>query len=209
MNTIKKITEGVSAFQDLFSTEKNRTINSKLIQNLLIKAKYINFGIVNFEKIDKSENLRLYLAYSEANLYGVLIPESTDFIENNAISEAAFYVSSFGNSSHKIDPNLKPKEEHPNQISYHELSERISLWENNYSTWTDNNLKDGFLVNYFEIDSANFSSKTNNTCVFGLIESKNANFSLIDTFSNEYSIDLVVINDAYMDTVRPVPPYKP
>lgn len=209
MNTIKKITAGVSAFQELFSTEKNRLKYQDFLSDLLFKANYVNFGTVNFKKIKEDEKLRLYLAYADANLYGILVSESSDFIEDKSITDTEFYISSFGNSSFKIDPSLKPTENHPNQISYNELSERRNLWENNYTTWTNDNLKNGFLVNYFEIDAANFSAKVSNSCTFGLIESKNASYNFIDTFTNEYSIDLVVINDAYMDTVRPVPPYKP
>ena len=59
------------------------------------------------------------------------------------------------------------------------------------------------MIQYFIIDQANFKNDVNNYCVFGLFEESYA------SKEQNVTIDLITVNDAYMDRVRPVPPFKP
>ncbi len=210
MNTIAKVNEAILAFQNLFNSKRERKNNEKLIASLLTNAKYINFGKVSFENLNPDEKYRMYLAYENNLLYGVLLKESEDFYQDKTITNAKYYVSSFNSQALKIDPNLTPTLTLPNQISYSTLAQRMINWEKDYYTWMVANLDEGFLVDYFEIDSANFSQISDNNGVFGLINTSDVSYEKTTTYSNLLVIDFAVISDTgYMDVVRPVPPFKP
>jgi hypothetical protein len=207
MNTITKVNEAIQRFQLLFASKKDRKNNDKLIASLLNNAKYINFGKVKFDNLDTNEKLRMYLAYENNLLYGVLLKESEDLNSNS--NDVKYYVSTFSSQNLVINNNL-PSSTNPNAISYATLDQRIKAWEKDYYNWMTTNLDLGFLVQYFEIDASNFSETSDNKGVFGLIPTAEANYPKQLNYTNAVAIDFAIVNDGgYMDMVRPVPPFKP
>lgn len=195
----------INNYSNLVNSYKNATKSSKIIiknqiLSILDNANYVDF---NNLKTTIKGHYYLYLGLEKDNLQAILV-HSTTTPDINNIENYSPIVLNFMSNKFVANESLKTKLTADNtEITIDEYKKRVKNWEVNKAAWLQNVLDNNIMIQYFIIDQANFKNDVNNYCVFGLFEESYA------SKEQNVTIDLITVNDAYMDRVRPVPPFKP
>lgn len=195
----------INNYSNLVNSYKNATKSSKIIiknqiLSILDNANYVDF---NNLKTKIKGHYYLYLGLEKDNLQAILV-HSTTTPDINNIENYSPIVLNFMSNKFVANESLKTKLTADNtEITIDEYKKRVKNWEVNKAAWLQNVLDNNIMIQYFIIDQANFKNDANNYCVFGLFEESYA------SKEQNVTIDLITVNDAYMDRVRPVPPFKP
>lgn len=191
LNTTKKLDSLLS----LFSSNSAFVLN--LQTSILTSSKKSGTDLHIYPAINDSGELMMYV-----------IPDIFD----NSKTQWQDYISSY-----YVDKITLPRQNQKTIFNQAEIPEteaisRIISWQDRYQIWLNQAVIKNTLPEAFILPSADIQSGVKNTVYFAL---KN----LTDSLS--YSIDLIVDNpmnnnqaieaktEAFYDTCRPVPPFKP
>lgn len=195
----------ISNYSNLIDSYKTATKSSKInIKNQLLNI-FNNANFVDFNNLTVSSigYYYLYLGLDKDNLQAILVHSAT-IPDINNIEKYSPIVLNFMSNKFVANESLKTKLTADNtEITIDEYKKRVKKWEDNKADWLEYVLDSNNMIQYFIIDQDNFKAQSNNYCVFGLFEES------YSTKDQNVTIDLITVNDAYMDRVRPVPPFKP
>ena len=168
------------------------------VKHLFEHAKYCNINTLTPRRA--AHNVYFFLGVSNQVLHGIYVEASICPLVSE-LDEMKTTVVPFTNNSLPAIPTINADIMDPNQINQIEFNNRTLLWTNTKDDFISNHVNAGTMVQYFEIACSNFKSYTNNYSVFGLRA-----FDIEDIKAP--IIDLITVNDKFMDTTRPVPPFK-
>lgn len=174
------------------------------IKNQLLSI-FNNSNHVDFNNLSVSAkgNFYLYLGLQDNKLQAILVHSAT-IPDINNIEKYSPSVLEFKSNKFVANENLKTKLTADNtEITIDEYKKRVNKWDATKADWLQNALDKEIMIQYFIIDQANFKNQSNNYCVFGLFEDTSA------AKGQNIIIDFLTVNEAYLDRVRPVPPFKP
>ena len=175
--------------------------DSASLKNLFkeaIEAPFVPFPV---ETTRTPEKARIFLGYKDNKLYAILV-RGTGKFDQSTYTKMKYYIASFSKFDlPKVNSLKEANLSNPNEISFDAFSKRVELLGKECNQWVDENLKNSTFVEYFEITLNNFKNNANNKCVLGLYKDSEKNM--------QNRIDIITVNDAYMDVTRPVPPFKP
>lgn len=187
----------VNNYKDLFNTPEKRQKNAELLKDLFSKAKQIQFNNLDFP--ESTANYQLHLGYDEIDLYGILIKSDKNVFFGDTITSKTI-VSKFKNIEYIVPNNLNTRLENLKEITYDAVIARKNHLEAHLSQLIDESLKKNEMVEFFLLDNDNIKTGNNTSIFTSVIDSEKG---------GAIRFDLVTINSAYMDTVRPVPPFRP
>lgn len=187
------------------SYSKASTTNKIQIKNQLLsifnEANHVDFNNLN---VSIKGYFYLFLGLDVNNkLHAILVHNSTT-PDITQIDKYSPIVLEFKSNKFVVNELLKTKLTADNtEITFDEYKKRVKKWENQKESWLLDALDRNIMIQYFIIDQANLKNNMNNYTVFGLFENSTA------PKGQSITIDMITANDAYMDRVRPVPPFRP
>lgn len=192
-----------------YSLLKNSYIKASKSEKELIKAKFVS--IFDSAKHIEIKNLQtsargyyyLFLGLENDCLQAILVHNST-LPDIKKIDQYSPIVLEFKSNSFTPQQNLNTKLTAENtEITIDEYNKRTKRWAKDKNIWIENALNSNLMVDYFIMNQENLKNNMSNFCVLSLIENSTSGKG------QSLVIDFLSVNDAYMDRVRPVPPFKP
>lgn len=187
----------INNYKALFNTPEKRIKNASLIKTLIKQARQIKFNNLDFP--ESTDDYQLHLGYDGLDLYGILIKSNKNVFFGNTITSKTI-VSKFDKIDYIVPGNLVTRLENATEITFDEVIKRRGNIDFNYEELINNCLKNNQMVEYFIIDKSNFQSTRNTSIITAVYDQEN---------KGALRFDLITVNVAYMDTVRPVPPFRP
>ena len=196
--TAKKLIEN---YNKLVDDTYNKKVTSDTLKNLFINANHAQLPAYDFGTNTK---VYLHLGWDKTNLFAIISDDkSGDSI--NTVSKV------FISSDLKIEKDPITKKS-ANVISKDEYEIRKKAWAAGKKTWIEDAIKKENVVRHFIIDKQNISKTVINNLVLGLAKFTAEELDLltktVDNFNSIDRIDLMTVNEAYMDYVAPCPPFK-
>lgn len=187
----------INNYKALFNTPEKRIKNASLIKTLIKQARQIKFNNLDFP--ESTDDYQLHLGYDGLDLYGILIKSNKNVFFGNTITSKTI-VSKFDKIDYIVPGNLVTRLENATEITFDEVIKRRGNIDFNYEELINTCLKNNQMVEYFIIDKSNFQSTGNTSIITAVYDQEN---------KGALRFDLITVNVAYMDTVRPVPPFRP
>lgn len=186
----------INNYSQLLKNKKSKELKDVLYQSLAA-----NFDDITYDSKIAGELARVFLGYNAQQLYAILVLGKGEFNATTA-KTMKYFIAPFASFKVEAKNTLRLVDfSNPNEISFEAYQKRVEMYLKNCNQFIDEQLDAGTMVQYFEVNIHNFKKNAKNKCVLGLYNETEKN--------NKNRIDLVTINDAYMDVTRPVPPFKP